>query len=296
MITERMGMRSKFVLMMGVLGLVALILIGVASYVFGKKNAMDEAKSKGELIANYIFSSRKYFYDYQRPLINEVIEQDRFYPELMSEFVIASATWEIFKKNLPGYEFKQATINPLQPANTADQDEARIINAFRDKPGMKQQEGVLTRDGNEFYFLAKPIQVEAKTCLHCHGDPQDAPKDQVQIYGIKTGYYWKVGEIVGVDMVYIPIRQAMAVARQTAAVIMVMGGGILLLALLGVWVFLNARIVAPILRLHKRTEEISLGKDLDKEIDLASAEDELGALALAIDRLRISMHKMLSRR
>ncbi|OGR07870.1 MAG: hypothetical protein A2511_11565 [Deltaproteobacteria bacterium RIFOXYD12_FULL_50_9] len=296
MIAERMGMRSKFVIMMGSLGLVALILIGVASYVFGKKNAMDEAKSKGELIANYIFASRKFFYDFQRPLINAVIEQDRFYPELMSEFVIASETWSIFKKNLPGYEFKQAAVNPLQPANTADGDEARIIKGFQDKSGLKQQEGILQRGGEEFYFLAKPIQIEAKSCLHCHGDPQDAPKDQVQLYGTKNGYQWKMGEVVGADIIYIPIRQPMTVARQTAASIIFVGGGILLLALLVVWFFLNSRIVDPILKLSARTEEISLGKDLDKEIDLSSAKDELGALAQAVDRLRLSMYKMLNRR
>ncbi|MBU0728595.1 MAG: DUF3365 domain-containing protein [Proteobacteria bacterium] len=293
---NKSGVRPKFIALLGGLGLAALLVIGIASYKFSMQAAMNEAKTKGELIANYIFSARKYFHDTQRPLINELLEKDRFYPELMSEFVVAKETWEIFKESLPGYEFKQATINPLQPDNKADEAEARIINTFRDNAGLTKQEGILSKNDEKYYYLAKPIRIDSKDCLDCHGDPGDAPKDQVVLYGEEGGYNWKMGETISADIVYIPIKQALSSVKTNALMILLSGGSVLVVALFIVWVFLNNRIVMPIVRLSNRAKEISLGKNLEEEIDLRDAKDEIGSLAQAIDRLRVSMHKMLTRK
>ncbi|MFC1523966.1 DUF3365 domain-containing protein [Thermodesulfobacteriota bacterium] len=293
---KKIGIRGKFVMLLGILGFIALIVIAIASYLFSVKHALSEAKTRGELIVNYILSSRQYYHQSQRPLINEILEKDRFYPELMSEFVIAGETWEIFKNNLPGYEFKQAALNPLQPDNQANTDESGIIDLFRKDPATTEKEGILKLQGEDYYYLAKPLKVNDEGCLDCHGDPADAPKDQVELYGAEGGYNWQFGEVVGADFVYIPINQAMASVKLNAAKILLAGGCVLILSLLFVWVFFNNRIVAPLLRLIARTEEISLGRNLEQELELKDAKDEIGTLAQAIDRLRVSMYKMLTRR
>jgi HAMP domain-containing protein len=61
-----------------------------------------------------------------------------------------------------------------------------------------------------------------------------------------------------------------------------------------IWLFLSSSVVAPLARLKEKTTQISLGKELDKEIGVNS-KDEIGDLAKSIDRLRISTAKLLKR-
>lgn len=289
-----MSLRSRFLFIMGALCTIAIILIGIASYKFSKQNAIKEAKNKGQIIFNYILAGRQYFKDEQRPLIMELVEEDRFYPELMSGFVVTRGTWEIFSKKLPGYKFKQATIDPLWPPNKADKDELEIIRHFQQNPELKKQEGLFTKGEEEYYYFAKPLKIDSKKCLRCHGDPLNAPKDQIEIYGSETGYHWKLGDTVSAFIVYVPLKQALASAFRTALFLISIGAICFLLVLLVIWFFLDRRVVAPIIELSGRTEEISVGKNLAQGVETRT-DDEIGLLAVGIDRLRISMLKLLER-
>lgn len=289
-----MGIRSRFVLIMGFLGALAVGVIGYASYQFSLNNSLVEAKSKGEIIFSYILAANKFFNENQRPLIMELVEKDRFYPELMSTFHITRVIYENFSKQLPGYLFKQAALSPLTKTNKADQDEVSIINAFDADRTLEKQEGYLTKGTIDYFYLARPVKLDS-SCLLCHGDPQTAPKDQVDIYGVDSGYNLDLNKISYALVVYIPMKQAMLNAWKSTAVLFGIGAGCLLLALLGTWIFLDRSVVTPIVQLSNRTVDISLGKNIEEGI-VAKSKDEVGSLAQAIERLRVSIVKMLRRR
>ena len=289
-----MGIRSRFIIIMAIIFGVATVGIGTASYLFSKRNAMQEAKSKGELIFNYILATRDFYTEKQRPLIMEVFEKDRFYPELMSGFVLTRGTFDIFKKNLTGYNFKQATLDPLYPPNKADEWETKLISKFAGQPELKTDEGTMQRDGETFFYLAKPIKVAGKDCLRCHGDANDAPKDQVEIYGSANGYNWKDGDTVAAYVVYVSVEEALANARKGAITLYLIGASCLLIALVSIWIFMDRFVVNPIVRLSAKAEEISLGKNMEESINIKQ-NDEIGALASAIERLRMSMVRILKR-
>jgi len=290
-----MGIRAKYLLLMSVLCLLAIISIAIVSYKLNVGNAIFEARSKSQLILDWALSSKKHVKLVQRPLVMALLEKDRFYPELMSGFAVARGTYEIFKKKQPGYEFKQATLDPLEHTNIANADEVRIINTFRENPELKIQEGIINKDGEEHFYLAKPIKVDMQKCLDCHGDPGDAPKDQIEIYGSKNGYNWKLGDIVATFVVYVPIKEAMAYVRHSTMYLGIIGAGSLIIVLFCFLIFLERSIVAPIKRLSKSAEEMSLGKNLERNISSKASYDEIGELGRAIDRLRISIAKMLKR-
>jgi len=289
-----MGIRARFVLVAGILAAVAMLVVGIASYRFSMGNAMAEAKEKGQIIFSYITSSNNYFNERQGPLINKLVEGDRFYPELMSTFAITRGIYERFAAKMPAFRFKQATLNPLQPSNKADDGEKQIIEKFQKDKGVADQDGTIAKDGEEFYYIAKPVRVEDKACLKCHGDPYKAPKDQTEIYGVDSGYKWEMGETVGAMVIYIPLKPALAAARSSAAILFLIGAGCMLVALLGIWFFLDKAEVDPIVHLCDRAEEISVGKNLDEAIK-ATTEDEIGSLNKAVERLRVSMVRMLKR-
>ncbi len=289
-----MKLRSHFLLVIGTLAILAIGLMGGASYQFNKHDALREAKEKGQIILNFLLSTRAYFKDEQRPLIMELIEKDRFYPELMSGFVITRGTWEKFHKLMPDYRFKQATIDPLWPSNKADTDELEIIRFFQENPDDKNKEGLLNKNGEQFYYFAEPKNVSDQGCLRCHGDPLDAPKDQIMIYGSENGYNWKLGEIVSIFIVYVPIENALAAATKKTQMIVGFGAGCVVFILLLIWIFMNSRVVVPIMQLSKRAEEISLGENLAESLQVKN-KNEIGILTESIDRLRISMLTLLER-
>ncbi len=287
-----MGIRMRSILVMGILGLLAIAAIGITSYKLSVNNALSEAKIKSSIILNYAMATKKYMKQVQRPLVKELIESDRFYPELMSGFVTARGTFELFKESSPDYTFKQATLDPLNPSNKADQDEIGFIKTFAQNPKLKSAEGRITKSGTDLFYFAQPIKVGNTGCLTCHGDPYDAPKDQVEIYGTETGYNWNLDDTVAAFVVYIPTESALAAAKQLSLTLVGIGAGGIFLILLILWFFLDRSVVLPIVQLAHRTESFSLGENLDDPITKKS-NDEIGKLAQAIERLRISLVKLL---
>jgi methyl-accepting chemotaxis protein len=288
-----MSIRVRFIVIIGILSLVASVVLAYASYQFSLKNAMADAKKQGAIVFNMIHSSRMYFKKSQRPLVTELVEEDRFFPEIMSGFVMTRGVWEIFEKRFPGYKFKQATLDPLYPPNKADVDETKLIAQFDADKKVKNREGTISKNGKQFYYFAKPILVGDK-CLRCHGNPEDAPKDQVEIYGTESGYDWHKGQVVSTAIVYVPLDTAIVAARKAATNLFAMGTAGIVLLMAVIWFFLSNGIVTPLARLEQKTRQISLGKELDEDIGVNS-KDEIGDLAKAIDRLRISTAKLLKR-
>ncbi|MCF8057580.1 MAG: DUF3365 domain-containing protein [Desulfocapsa sp.] len=288
-----MSIRIRFTIVIGVLSLIACVLLAYASYQFSLKNAMEEAKTKGEMVFNMIDSSRMFFKNKQRPIVMEIVDQDRFFPEIMSGFVVARGVWENYQKRFPGYTFKQATIDPLYPPNKADANETQFIKEFDANKDLKNREGTIVKDGKKFYYFARPIAVD-KGCLRCHGDVEEAPKDQIEIYGTEHGYDWRAGQIVSTSVVYVPIDDAIAAAKKGATNLFAIGATGIVLIMAVLWFFLSSGVVSPLVKLQEKTKQISLGKELDEVVGIDS-KDEIGDLARAIDRLRISTAKLLKR-
>ncbi|MFO7811414.1 MAG: DUF3365 domain-containing protein [Pelovirga sp.] len=285
-------MRS--ILVMGILGFLAIGVLGFTSYRLSMNNALEEAKIKSDLVMNYAMASREFTRVAQSPLVRQLVEPDRFYPEIMSGFATARGIYEEFEKTYPGYIFRQATLDPLHPSNKADDQEVQIIQNFIDNPELKTAEGRLNRNGEEVFYTATPFAVMNKNCLICHGDPADAPKDQIEIYGDTNGYWWEMDEVVAAFIVYVPVADAIASAKTMSLTLVLYGAGGIVVMLVIIGWFLNRDVVTPIVRLAERAEDFSLGENLDEPID-KSATGEVGVLAQSIERLRISLNKLMQR-
>ncbi|MFH1216081.1 MAG: DUF3365 domain-containing protein [Pseudomonadota bacterium] len=285
-----MGIRARVILMMGIFSLLATMVTGLASYKLTERNTIVEAKNKGQLLFNYIISARTYFKTQQRALVMELVEENRFYPELMSGFVVSRGVWDIFEQNNKGYQFKQATLDPLYPPNKADNDEVKMIDAFRKDEGLQKLEGTIDKEGERYFYLAYPIRIDGKGCLRCHGEPADAPRDQIEIYGTGNGYHWKLGDTVSAYVVYVSIQDALAAAKRSAGILFLIGLGCFFIALLALVLFLDRRVIQPIEYLSDRVEEIRQGKNLHESFR-HEADDEIGILARTIEHLRRAMVK-----
>lgn len=288
-----MGIRNRFMITTGVLGLLTILAVGAASYELSRRRAMADAEQKGRLIFTTMESIQSNFVGAQRPLLLQVVEKDRFYPEIMSGAVITRMVWDILEKKLPGYQFKQAAVDPRWPPNKADEQETAIIQGFRTDAGLKTQEGVISRRGEPYYYFATRRNA-AKGCLQCHSDAASAPKDQVEIYGAERGYGWKEGDVAAAFVVYVPLAEALAEARANALRLLAVAAAGLGLALAAIWILLDRAVVRPIVELSGRTEAISMGRGLEERVT-TTGPAEIATLAQGIERLRVSVAKLLKR-
>lgn len=285
-----MGLKGRFVIVLCIIGIIFVLIISGASYFLAIKNAKEEARRKVELLFYYQKACLDYFREIQAPLVTELVEKDRFYPELMSEFAASRLIHEKFQTFMPGVKVKYASLNPLNEKNLADERERTLIQALGREEAQKRFQGFFTENGHKYYFWAQGLRVK-KECLRCHGDPVDAPKDQVEVYGSSHGYGWKAGEIAGAFLVYLPMDEIFSEAATLG--FRVFGAGVIMLLLLIciIGVFLNSSVVRPILELSSKAEKISMGEGLDEKV-VYKRNDEIGRLAKSINRLRISIVKM----
>jgi HAMP domain-containing protein len=282
--------------MMAFLGVVALVGIGYGAYIFSMQNSMKEADTKAKMMEAYVKAGRAYFMKEQRPLINALVEADRFYPELQSGFGITRRILDLVQaKSLQGFQFKQASLLPHHPPNKADLFEQDIIKRFK-QGKMQELTGTMEKNGESFYYRSRPIKMTGG-CLRCHQYPADAPKDLIELYGT-DGFdkNFKSGDIFAAYMVYVPLGPALASAKMQAAILFGGGASIMIIGLLSIYFFLDIRIVKPLMELSGRTQEVSVGRNLDKSLLSGKMKDEVETLAKSIDRLRISLVKMLKRR
>ena len=86
-----------------------------------------------------------------------------------------------FRAPNPGYAFKQATLNPVNPGNVADPDEEKIIRFLSRERSVKSKRGIVDKSQKDYIYFAQPI-VTKKECLKCHDRKEDAPKGQILRY------------------------------------------------------------------------------------------------------------------
>ena len=287
-----MGLRIKFILVLLIICLTGTTAIGFVSYKLSEKAAIDEAKDKGQLIFNYIVATRKFFKNYQFPLVHELVGRDRFIPEIMSGFSVTRGIWDKFGKEQKDYIFKQATLDPLYPPNKADPQEIAIINKFDRNKHLKTLEGVMQKGNERFFYLAYPIMVDAKGCLRCHGDPANAPQDQIRLYGTDNGYNWKLDKVVSSFVIYVSVDHALEHAKRDALIIFGAVGGAMLFALILLGGILDRTIVKRIESLSSHAVALSFGEGLNNQLEYHE-RDEIGSMTHGIERLRNSLARLM---
>jgi hypothetical protein len=89
----------------------------------------------------------------------------------------------------------------------ADNFETQIINAFRKNYKLKEMSGYHTTSSEENFYVARPLAVTNQSCLRCHSTPAAAPKSLIDNYGKNNGFGWKLNEVVGIQIISVPVSR-----------------------------------------------------------------------------------------
>jgi len=236
-------------------------------------------------------ASREYTKKTMRPLAVKMAGKDSFHPELMAGFFVVRSIADIFAENQKGYSFKQATINPILPQNKANLQETEIINYFKSNRKVVMKKGTLSQNDGQVFYVARPV-VNKKGCLKCHGQKENAPKEQQVMYTGNGGYGWKTDDVVATLITYVPIDTALNELKTIALKTILAGFVAIAIIMLSISFFLNKFVVKPIVDLTTITDRMSRGKDLHKTIENMSS-DEIGALCGSFNRMRLSVVKLI---
>ena len=286
-----MGLRLKFNLVLLFVFVSGLAGSGYVSYGLLQKNAHDDVLHSAGLIMEAALATRFYTLNNVRP--NLVVKEDEFLPESLPAFA-ALQVMEKFRKKYPDYVYKEAALNPTNPRNRAVEWEADIINEFRNNPGKRTEvTGVRNTPTGPSLYLARPFQIKDPACLACHTTPDIAPPGMIKIYGSNNGFGWKLNEVIGVQLVSMPLYLPIENANRTFYTFMASLSGIFLAVFIILNVMLSFLIVRPITKMSKAADEISTG-NMDVAEFSEKGGDEMALLSKSFNRMRRSLEKAIS--
>jgi len=151
-----------------------------------------------------------------------------------------------------------------------------------------EREGPLGRS----LYLARPIKITDQGCLSCHTTPEIAPASVVKAYGSSNGYGWKLNEIIGAQIVTVPMAVPFQMAQTAFRTLLASLVGVFVFILVFLNILLWFVVIRPIKRLSSMADAVSTG-NLDVPAVPVSGHDEVAALAGSFNRMRISLGKAL---
>jgi HAMP domain-containing protein len=276
----------KFNLVFIAIFLVGLAIAGYVSNNLLQRNARDEILQNARIMMEAALATRSYTSSQIRPLLETQMKY-QFLPQSVPAYS-ATEQFNDLKTRYPDYLYKEATLNPTNPRDRAADWEADVVNVFR--AGSKDPEIVGERDtpSGRSLYMARPIQIKAEPCLICHTTPEMAPKTMIDLYGGANGFGWKLNEVVGAQIVSVPMTVPIQKANDTFKVFMLSLTGVFLFIFVALNLMLLTIVIRPITKLSELADQVSLGK-LDAPEFPSKGKDEIATLSASFGRMRKSL-------
>ena len=285
-----MKLLFKFNLVFLIVFLIGLGATGLLTRKLLERNAQDEVLQQARFLFDKALAVRAYTSKQVAPLLETQMKY-AFLPQSVPAFS-ATEVMAALQKNHADYSYKEATINPTNPRDRAIEWEADVIGEFRKSPEAKEFIGQRDTPAGRALYIARPIKITDAACLRCHSTVDAAPRTLVDKYGPANGFGWQLNEVVGAQLVSVPM--AVPLARAHSAWVLFMG--MLSAVFATIAVVLNLMlwwlVIRPVTHLSGIADRVSLG-ELGAPAFNAAARDEIGRLAVSFSRMRKSLVQAL---
>ncbi len=284
-----MGLRAKFNLLLGIVALLGIGLFALAITPVLQTVAKEEVLQSSRIMMESAAGARKYTSEQIAPLLAGDMDRT-FHAQAVSAYA-AKKNFDVLHARFSDYSYREAALNPTNLDDRASDWEADIINDFRERP--QTQETVTQRDTpmGPTLNLARPL-VNKGQCLACHSTPEAAPKSMVALYGPRNGFGWKPGEVIGAQIVSVPLK--VPLARAGKVEMLLLGLYVAVFALLFVLfnLLLGFVVIRPIDRMAAIAEAVSMGDTTAPEYE-RSGSDQIARLSTSFNRMRRSLQEAL---
>jgi HAMP domain-containing protein len=263
--------------------------LGASSYIARKllqEGAHEEVLDRARLLMESAMAVSTYTSTQVAPLLETQMTYT-FLPQSVPAYS-ASEVLNALRKNHPEYAYKPAMLNPTNPRDRAQDWEEDVIQQFKQSPERSEFIGERMTPSGPVTYIARPIKVTNPACLRCHSTVEAAPKPLVEKYGPANGFGWNLNEVLGAQVVSVPMSVPLARADRAFGVVMALLAGVFLLIGLSLNLMLWKLVIQPVSRLSQLSDRVSLG-ELDAPEFAVKSKDEIGTLAESFTRMRKSM-------
>ena len=284
------GVQGKFLLGLAAILIFFSALVSVTIYFYQKEALEDAAFQRTTLIMTAMDASRSYVRDILRPKMYEIIDDDDFILEAMSSSYISRAIMELVNNEIEDFTYRRVSLNARNPDYEANGLEQEMIKFFAENPHVDEWHDILDNDNEERVFMRFQPVVIKTSCLHCHGDPGNAPQKIIENYGAQRGFNRTAGDVVGVISVGLPIGLNLLKIKELAFIVFSAVIPSILLLYVVISLFFN-KLIAQNLRLLLSAFRTNLKDEkglalLEKSQTLDEIEELTGAAETIADHLQ----------
>ncbi|MEO8156138.1 MAG: DUF3365 domain-containing protein [Rhizobacter sp.] len=263
--------------------------LGASSYIARKllqEGAHEEVLDRARLLMESAMAVSTYTATQVAPLLQTQMTYT-FLPQSVPAYS-SSEVLNALRKNHPEYAYKPAMLNPTNPRDRAQDWEEDVISQFKQSSSQTEFIGQRLTPTGLVTYIARPIRISNPDCLRCHSTVEAAPKPLVEKYGPANGFGWNLNEVLGAQVVSVPMSVPLARADRAFGVVMGLLAGVFLLIGLSLNLMLWKLVIQPVSRLSSLSDRVSLG-ELDAPEFAVKSRDEIGTLAQSFTRMRKSM-------
>lgn len=285
-----MKLATKFNVVIVAVLLLGLLGTGLFSWHTLRRNAEREVVQTAALMMEAALATRAYTIEEVKPLLvphmNEI-----FYPQTVPAYA-ATQTLGLLRQTHNEYFYKEATLNPTNPRDRADEWEAAIIERFRTQNTAGQITGVRKTLQGESLYIARPIRITNAGCLSCHSTPEAAPRAMVVKYGDKRGFGWALNETVGAQIVSVPMSVPLHNARDAFIAFMGSLMAIFVAIVIVLNLILHTLVIKRIRNVALIADAVSRGDRDAPDFDV-TGNDEVASMAASFRRMRNSLERAI---
>ncbi|MCG6872721.1 MAG: DUF3365 domain-containing protein [Gammaproteobacteria bacterium] len=284
-----MGLRLKFNLTLFLATVLGLAVTGLLGHRMLQEDARDEVLRTARLMMESALAVRGYTVKEVRPLLAELqVNSDKFLAQTVPAYAAHRYISRV-QERYPDFSYKEATLNPTNPANRASEWEADLVSFFRNSAESRNELiGERETSTGRMLYLAHPIRIANPSCLTCHGRPADAPRALRASYGDNNGFGWKLEEVVGAQLVTVPMALPFRQARE--AFITFMAGQVAVFLALAILlnIMLHYIIIKRVRAVSAKADEVSLGSLNVEELHVGG-KDEIASMGRSFNRMHRSL-------
>ncbi len=286
-----MKLLVKFNLLLIVVFGLGLALIAVNARSFLLDDAKKEVLNQAELIAANASATRHYTEEEVSPLLETAAQRMKTFLPQSIPFYAATVTFDRVRKGFPDYTYKEAALNPTNLVDRAEDWQGDIINHFRNNPEEKRLVGERQGAIRQWLYLAHPIVAEP-ACLTCHSTPSAAPKSMIERYGTQNGFGWKPNEVIGAQIVAVPMSVPIQTANQGFRNLLITLGSIFFATIVLIDIGMYFIVIRPLHKVSEAADLISTG-DIDQPLLPVNGRDEIAQVTTSFNRMHTSLKKAM---
>ncbi len=251
-----------------------------------EENAKEEVLNNARLLMEKALAVRAYTSNQITKLLQTQMKYE-FLPQSVPSYSAVEVLGKLQTK-YPEFAYKEATLNPTNPRDRAVGWEVDVVSQFRSNADLKEATGTRDTATGPSLWIARPLRITNPACLECHSSVEAAPKTLVDRYGPANGFGWNLNEVIGAQVISVPMALPLARAERSFRVFMLSQVGVFVAVGVVLKLMIWFVIVRPVTRLSALADRVSQG-DLEAPEFGRTSRDEIGTLTASFSRMRASV-------